>query len=360
MSLDVVVSFDSTGSMYPCLSEVRRKVEEFIRTLFKQIPDLRIGLIAHGDYCDWDIYITKQLPLTTNVDELVNFVKRVQSTGGGGNGGECYERVLDEVSRFDWQADQKVLIMLGDEPPHKVGYTDWVGTGRHTVTLDWLERAKNLKSLGIKTYPVRCLNRSDSVRFHNELAALNEVPLLHLHQFSDILPFLTAIAYKQKSDEAVEEYGKELQVVGRLNRNIASMLNLLLGKQNLVGGADYATVPSDLVAVDPTRFQTLHVDSNIDIMSFVKQNGATFRKGKGFYELTKSELVQENKEVVLVDRKGDMFSGTKAREMIGLPYGQRGTIRPPRNLEYKVFVQSTSTNRKLIGNTMFLYEVDVR
>jgi hypothetical protein len=51
-----------------------------------------------------------------------------------------------------------------------------------------------------------------------------------------------------------------------------------------------------------------------------------------------------------------MYTGSEAREMIGLPYGKRGQIAP-RYLEgYEVFVQSTSNNRKLLRNTKFLYE----
>jgi hypothetical protein len=50
--IDILFSFDTTGSMYPCLAEVRRKLAALIKRLFAQIPDLRIGSIAHGDYCD--------------------------------------------------------------------------------------------------------------------------------------------------------------------------------------------------------------------------------------------------------------------------------------------------------------------
>jgi len=100
----------------------------------------------------------------------------------------------------------------------------------------------------------------------------------------------------------------------------------------------------------------LHVDKDTPIKDFVQSTGATFKIGRGFYELTKSELVQEHKEVVLRNNAGDMFSGAKARDMIGLPLGTRGTVRPMRDLGYTVFIQSTSPNRKLMGNTRFLYE----
>jgi hypothetical protein len=64
-----------------------------------------------------------------------------------------------------------------------------------------------------------------------------------------------------------------------------------------------------------------------------------------------------------MDRKtGDLFAGAAARELLGLP-AERRRHRPHQAHEfarqvYGVFVQSTSVNRKLIGKTKFLYEVD--
>ena len=109
----------------------------------------------------------------------------------------------------------------------------------------------------------------------------------------------------------------------------------------------------------PGRFQVLSIDHDTAIKSFVTENGLRFQKGRGFYEFTKTETIQGGKEVVLMDRKsGDMFSGHKAREMLGLPEGATARIRPQSLDKYAVFVQSTSVNRRLVGGTRFLYEVE--
>ncbi len=56
---------------------------------------------------------------------------------------------------------------------------------------------------------------------------------------------------------------------------------------------------------------------------------------------------------------GELFEGNGARSLVGLvDYNERGRIRPENMAEYRVFIQSTSYNRKLIANTGFLYEVD--
>lgn len=356
MSLDVLVSFDTTGSMYPALAEVRRKVTEFINSLFSTIPGLRIGLIAHGDY--HDVYETKHVLLTTNKDELIKFVRIVEKTNGFGNGGELYEVVINQARKFNWESENRVMIMLGDEPAHYQGKIVSSLYDKKVVTLDWIKEAIALKQEGVTLYPIRCLDRYDSIKFHESLAKINNVPLLKLQQFANIIPLLNGIVYKQESDDRLEKYGTELEKIGVLDRNLAEAFNLLLGATNLIGGKKYSQSTTDLESVSPSRFQMLNVDVDTPIKDFVQSTGATFRIGRGFYELTKTELVQENKEVVLRNAVGDMFSGAKAREMIGLPFGQRGKIGPQRNLGYIVFIQSTSPNRKLIGNTKFLYEVE--
>ena len=58
--VDVAFSFDTTGSMYACLGEVRRKLQETISRLKRDIPGIRLATIAHGDYCDASSsYVTK-------------------------------------------------------------------------------------------------------------------------------------------------------------------------------------------------------------------------------------------------------------------------------------------------------------
>lgn len=50
--LDMVIAFDTTGSMNAYIKAVKLQVKELIPRLFKQNPDLRIGIVAFGDYCD--------------------------------------------------------------------------------------------------------------------------------------------------------------------------------------------------------------------------------------------------------------------------------------------------------------------
>ena len=62
--------------------------------------------------------------------------------------------------------------------------------------------------------------------------------------------------------------------------------------------------------------QVLRVADRCSIKEFVLRNSLIFRTGRGFYEFTKPEVISSKK--VLVDREtGDMFTGSKAADMIG-------------------------------------------
>jgi len=354
--LDIVISFDTTGSMGPAIAEVRRKVDSFINTLFDQVADLHMAIVAHGDYCDFNkpssYLMTSNInKLTDNRRELSNFVRTVPNTNGC-DSDEAYEYVLEQVATFNWrESANKVFILIGDADPHEVGYN----YSPFTVRRSWRDIVHDLIDKGIKIYPVQALNNAKT-QFYNILHKMSGTPHLRLAQFSNITQLLTAITYKQQGDDKLQMYGQQLQENGELDRSLAYAMNLLLNAKSLIGGIELSEDTRGLKAVPAWRFQMLHVDVDTPIKDFVNKTGAVFKIGRGFYELTKSETVQENKEVVLRDNKGDMYTGDVAREMIGLPYGSRGTVRPMRDLGYTVFIQSTSPNRKLIGGTRFLYE----
>ena len=119
----------------------------------------------------------------------------------------------------------------------------------------------------------------------------------------------------------------------------------------------------ELIPVNPGRFQAMEVIADTDIKGFVMSNGIEFKRGRGFYELTKSEKVQQYKEIIIQNREtGEMFTGAQVRIELGLkPQVEHGGITERLSShdtkKYRVFVQSTSVNRKLIGGTAFLYEI---
>jgi hypothetical protein len=345
--IEVVFSFDTTGSMYPCLTQVRRKIKETVTRLIGEIPHIKIGIIAHGDYCDQgSTYVIKNFDLSSDVDAICDFVQNVEPTGGG-DAPECYELVLHEAQDLNWSdAASKSLVLIGDDIPHPPAH--------NPKKLNWREEIDKLAKQGIMVYGVQALNRSHATPFYKELADKSGGFHVNLDQFSYITDLFLAVCYQQSSDEQLQAYEQEVINQGRMSRGLNQIFNSMMKRE----GASYYEA-ADLRAVSPGRFQILEVDKDISIKAFVLENGLNFKVGRGFYEFTKTETIQGYKEIILMERTtGDLFEGEAAREMLGLPVG--GTVRiKPSNLEkYAVFVQSTSANRKLMGKTRFLYEVE--
>ncbi len=346
-NIEVVFSFDTTGSMYPCLTQVRRNLKSTITRLLDEIPGIRIGIIAHGDYCDaGSTYVTKHLDLAGDVDIICNFVQTVEQTGGG-DAPECYELVLHEAQSLSWSSSStKVLVMIGDDIPHAPAQTP--------QKLNWRKELDLLTELGITVYGIQALNRAHATPFYKELAHKSGGFHLNLDQFSYITDFFLSVCYQQSSPDQLQNYEQEIVNEGRMNRGLNQMFNTLLSREK---SNDFTA--TDLRAVAPGRFQILAVDNDISIKAFVLENGLTFKVGRGFYEFTKTETIQAKKEIVLMDRKtGDLFAGDAARDLLGLPMGESVRIKPHNLEQYVVFVQSTSANRKLVGSTRFLYEVE--
>lgn len=91
--MDIVISFDDTGSMSSVRAQVRLNIKNLVTELFELNPETRIGIIIHNDYCDKDVI--QLMDLTSNRDEIYKFIER-SSSRGGGDSDECYELVLNQ------------------------------------------------------------------------------------------------------------------------------------------------------------------------------------------------------------------------------------------------------------------------
>lgn len=108
------------------------------------------------------------------------------------------------------------------------------------------------------------------------------------------------------------------------------------------------------------RFKTIAVTKRCSIKAFVQEKSLTFKKGRGFYQLTKPEVIQDYKEVI-VRRKSDgkIVTGDQVRELLAIPKSSKKfQLDLEAVADFDVFVQSTSVNRVLLPHTEFLYEVE--
>ena len=348
--IDVVFSFDDTGSMSPCIAQVRRVVDETTRQLFRDIPHLRIGIIIHGDYCDGPQPVSV-LDLTDNQNAISRFIHERRRYGGG-DLPECYEQVLHDARSLAWKAGHhKALVMIGDNVPHPPHYP------MNRLKLDWRNELKLLLEAQVHVYGVQALGYREADNFYQEIAETTGGFHLRLEQFAQVPELLKAICYQQAGQIASYESIISIKPIPGVTTAPSFLRNLdtLAGrtpKPRKVGKSTFNPVPS-------WRFQIIPVDTESPIRDFVQSQGLEFKKGNGYYEFTKAEDVQDYKEVIIQDRESEeFFTSRDARLMLGLPEVGTVRIRPDKGSPYRFFIQSTSVNRKLKPGTNFLYEVD--
>lgn len=151
--LDMVIAFDTTGSMKTYIGDVKKHVAKLIPKLLKANSDMRIGIVAFGDYCDMpkkgvfgNAY--QVLPLTNDKDSIVNFVTYAKDTSGG-DADEFYELVIKKITEeTNWREEAtKSVLLIADANPHPIGY-NYPGLVENSQ-IDWEKEAKKSAALGI-------------------------------------------------------------------------------------------------------------------------------------------------------------------------------------------------------------------
>ncbi|WP_228371283.1 hypothetical protein [Trichormus azollae] len=324
-----------------------KKIKNTVTRLMDELPLIKIGIIAYGDYYDaGSTYVSKILNISSDVDEVCDFFQNIEPTGGG-DAPEYYELVLHEAQCLSWsKSANKSLVLIGDDIPHALAH--------NPQKLNWRKELDKLGDAEITFYGVQALNRSPATPFYQEIAEKSGGFHITLDQFSYITDLFLAVCYQQSLNKQLQAYEQEIIQQGQISRGLNILFNTMMKRE----GVPYYE-STDLTAVSPGSFQVLHVHQDICIKAFILENALIFKLGRGFYEFTKIETIQAKKEIISMDREtGDLFEGSSAREMLDLPMDATIWIKPSNLEKYVVFVQSTSANRKLIGKTRFLYEAE--
>jgi hypothetical protein len=99
------------------------------------------------------------------------------------------------------------------------------------------------------------------------------------------------------------------------------------------------------------------VHEDYAIREYIERQGlgrGEYVAGSAYYELTKPETVQSYKKICVRNKHtGKVYSGGNARQLLSLP-DYEARVSPGDHGDWKIFVQSTSFNRKLIAGTEVL------
>jgi hypothetical protein len=130
--LDIVLVFDSTGSMGAEIDEVKGRIHSIGTALLEKIPSTRISLVTYRDHLahrarpedpGWrqgrEHYVVKGIPLTRRLSDFDQFLIGVTAGGGGDHPEAVLEGLKWAIERNDFSPKSlKVILIFGDAPPH--------------------------------------------------------------------------------------------------------------------------------------------------------------------------------------------------------------------------------------------------
>lgn len=115
--LDIVLTFDSTGSMGGEIRAVERQIHTIGTTLLKLVPKARIGLCTYRD--EGDEYVVRGLPLTNDISAIDKFLAGTEADGGGDEAEAVHRGLEWSIKNNQFRASaRKVILLFGDAPPH--------------------------------------------------------------------------------------------------------------------------------------------------------------------------------------------------------------------------------------------------
>ena len=228
-TLDMVIAFDTTGSMADYIDDVRQQVVELIPILFNNNENMRLGIVAFGDYCDMENAYEygkayQVIQPTDSENDLVRFVLHSRDTSGGDHD-EFYELVLKKIiDETPWRENaSKVIILISDDVPHPLGYRCMPYVKDNQI--DWRNEAKRAAAMGIRIDTV-------SIEYHEwyeELSAMTNgvnIPFRSSHKTARMI---RAAAYARGSraarskfdmdyDRAMDDDDEEMKAIYRRYR----------------------------------------------------------------------------------------------------------------------------------------------
>jgi hypothetical protein len=115
-SLDLVLALDTTQSMEDNVPSLQANLVPMLRTYTEGADRLRVGLVYYRDYMEE--YLTRRVDFHDDLDFVQRAIDGIRVAGGRDIPEAVNEALYAAVSRFNWEADERVVVLVGDAPPH--------------------------------------------------------------------------------------------------------------------------------------------------------------------------------------------------------------------------------------------------
>jgi Mg-chelatase subunit ChlD len=135
-TLEMVFVLDTTGSMGGLLEGAKQRIWGIVNDVMQSAahPSVRVGLVAYRDR--GDEYVTKVLPLTSDLDQVYSTLMSYRAQGGGDTPEDVRHALAEGVRSAGWAPRTtgvaQIVFLVGDAPPHE-DYEDEPSTSTTTA-----------------------------------------------------------------------------------------------------------------------------------------------------------------------------------------------------------------------------------
>ena len=118
-SLDLMLVFDTTGSMGDELAYLQKELEDVINTVVKNNANLPTRLSVNFYRDDADEYVVKPFDFTNDITGAIKALNEQVADGGGDTPEKVNAALSNAINEHQWdQNSTKLLFIILDAPPH--------------------------------------------------------------------------------------------------------------------------------------------------------------------------------------------------------------------------------------------------
>jgi Mg-chelatase subunit ChlD len=115
-SVDLVLALDTTSSMKNDIDSVRRMLIPMLTEIIGGFRSFRIGAVLYKDY--FEEYLCKVERFTNDFGAFQKTLNAIRVSGGRDIPEAVNEALYESATAFPWAADERIVILIGDAPPH--------------------------------------------------------------------------------------------------------------------------------------------------------------------------------------------------------------------------------------------------
>ncbi len=168
--VDLALVIDTTISMKDDVEFIRQKLIPLVKEKIEGFKSVRIGVMLYRDYKE--SYLIKKFDFVDDFDKVQKILDSIKVAGGRDIPEAVFEALYDAQINMDWVNSEKLIVQVGDAPPHPEPRGGFTGKDLKGKTHDYPLVTSQMvydksKEDSISIYPILLV---DKVRTEKEAA----------------------------------------------------------------------------------------------------------------------------------------------------------------------------------------------